>query len=224
MPDPVKELFDGKAARWADKYAAGGPLARRRDTITGALSSLIVPPAAILDFGCGTGDVALQLHQLGYRMSGCDISSQMLAVARERDSGVHWHQLSLDGSPLPFAPDTFDAIVASSVLEYVDDLGKLLSEFHRIVRASGVIVVTVPNPKHPLRRIERLARDLANLVNFRWLKMNKRLDGFAQYLKVSKNHFALERWAALFAEHGFVWNPSASQTFQPLSLLVFRRR
>ena len=222
VSDSVKDLFDEKAGSWSRKYAEGGPLARRRDVITGVLASLVTRPARVLDFGCGTGDVASQLHTLGYAVTGCDISPQMLAVARERNPGIEWLQLTR-GSNLPFPEGSFDAMVASSVLEYVDDLDALLHEFHRIMRPGGTVLVTVPNPRHPLRRLERLARDLAQLGDFKWLKRNKRLDGFARYLGASQNHFKLERWAALFSAHGFIWKPSSSQTWQPLSLLVFCR-
>jgi ubiquinone/menaquinone biosynthesis C-methylase UbiE len=222
VPHSVKDLFDEKAQNWSRKYAEGGPLARRRDAIIRTLSSLIAPPSKILDFGCGTGDVALQLHGLGYDVTGCDISPQMLAVARETDPGIEWLQLTTGGR-VPFPDSSFDALVASSVLEYVADLDALLREFHRIVRVGGMVLVTVPNPKHPVRRLEQLARHLARLGAFRWLKMNKRLDRFDRYLETSQNHFQLERWTSLFAARGFAWKPSSSQTSQPLSFLVFSR-
>jgi ubiquinone/menaquinone biosynthesis C-methylase UbiE len=223
MSDLVKDLFDEKAANWSRKYAEGGPLARRRDAITSALASLVTRPAKVLDFGCGTGDVAMQLHTLGYAVSGCDISPQMLAGARERASDIEWLQLT-KGRHLPFTESSFDAIVASSVLEYVDDVDALLDEFQRIIRPGGTLLVTVPNPRHPLRRLERLARDLAQLADFNWIqRKNKRIDGFARYLRASQNHFKLERWESLFSAHGFAWKPDSSQTRQPLALLVFCR-
>jgi SAM-dependent methyltransferase len=222
VPDSVKELFDEKAAGWALKYAPGGPLAARREAITRAVCSSVPRSARILDFGCGTGDVAIQLHALGYSLTGCDISPRMLEVARSRDVAIAWHQLAPDGLR-PFADESFDAIVASSVLEYVEDIDGLLREFHRMTRPGGALVVTVPNPRHPLRRLEGLLRPATLLGDLGWLKINRRLHRYARYLRESRNRFELAGWEALLAKSGFVFRPSESETQQPLSLLVCRR-
>lgn len=41
-------------------------------------------PSSILDLGCGTGNITLALHKLGYDMTGLDISSEMLSIASKK--------------------------------------------------------------------------------------------------------------------------------------------
>src|ERR1019366_1742442 len=52
---------------------------------------------------------------------------------------------------LPFGTATFDAIVAASVLEYVDNPCAVLGECARVLRPGGILVCTVPDPIHPAR-------------------------------------------------------------------------
>lgn len=47
--------------------------------------------------------------------------------------------------PLPFASATFDGVYAFSVLEHLDDTFAVLGEFHRIVKAGGILVLLVPH-------------------------------------------------------------------------------
>jgi SAM-dependent methyltransferase len=52
----------------------------------------IAPPASILDAGCGTGSLALMLADLGYRVTGVDLSPEMIARAKAKDAAarVDW--------------------------------------------------------------------------------------------------------------------------------------
>ena len=43
--------------------------------------ALVPPPARVLDAGCGTGRVAIRLHDLGFQCVGVDVDESMLAVA-----------------------------------------------------------------------------------------------------------------------------------------------
>jgi len=57
------------------------------------------PPASLLDAGCGTGRVAIELARRGIEVIGADVDASMLAAARAADPGITWveHDLtSLD--------------------------------------------------------------------------------------------------------------------------------
>jgi SAM-dependent methyltransferase len=73
-------------------------------------AALAIPPARVLDAGCGTGRVAIRLAELGYRCVGTDLDDSMLAVAREAAPDLTW--ISADLATLELA-DTFDLIVAA---------------------------------------------------------------------------------------------------------------
>jgi SAM-dependent methyltransferase len=54
------------------------------------VGGLLRPPARVLDAGCGTGRVGIELRQRGYDVVGVDVERSMLAVARERDPDGVW--------------------------------------------------------------------------------------------------------------------------------------
>jgi SAM-dependent methyltransferase len=96
----------------------------------------------------------------GLRVSGCDISEEMLGYADISDSvkAVEWVKLDPAWRALPFESAIFDAVVAASVLEYVDSPCLVLHECARVLRPGGALLFTVPDPAHPVRWLESVAR------------------------------------------------------------------
>ena len=75
----------------------------------------------ILDAGCGSGPLSAALRDRGAIVTGFDYSAGMLELARRRlgpDADLHLADL---GSPLPFPDGTFDDVIASLVLHYLED-------------------------------------------------------------------------------------------------------
>ncbi|PWD50790.1 SAM-dependent methyltransferase [Serinibacter arcticus] len=100
----------------------------------------------VLDVGCGSGPIALALHERGALVTGLDGSPAMLAIARERlgeDVPLHVGDLA---QPLPFDDDAFDDVVASLVLHYLEDWGCPLAEIRRVLRPGGRFVVSINHP------------------------------------------------------------------------------
>ncbi len=59
------------------------------------VSSLVDPPARVLDAGCGTGRTTARLHELGYDVVGVDVDESMLAVARAEHPDLDWRLADL---------------------------------------------------------------------------------------------------------------------------------
>jgi SAM-dependent methyltransferase len=76
--------FDALAASGADMHGEADLVA-----------SLVAPDASVLDAGCGTGRVAIELARRGHPVVGTDLDGSMLAVARERAPGVEWVESDL---------------------------------------------------------------------------------------------------------------------------------
>jgi 2-polyprenyl-6-hydroxyphenyl methylase / 3-demethylubiquinone-9 3-methyltransferase len=101
----------------------------------------------ILDVGCGGGLLSEGLAGLGYRVTGIDISEGSLRTARRHAerSGVEVEYRSGSAFALPDADDSYDAVVASDVLEHLDDLPKAVGELARVLRPGGVLLFDTIN-------------------------------------------------------------------------------
>jgi 18S rRNA (guanine1575-N7)-methyltransferase len=77
--------------------------------------------AYVLDIGCGSGLSGQVLEERGHVWVGCDISRDMLNVAKEgMEDSTPGDLLHLDmGTGLPFRPATFDAIISISALQWL---------------------------------------------------------------------------------------------------------
>ena len=220
--EQVRALFNAKAGGWGRKYAPGGPLAARLTLFAEALRGL-GPVADVLDLGCGTGHLAAHLAGLGHRVEGCDIAERMLSVARASfgEAAVRWHRLSPGWERLPAADGSFDAVVSSSVFEYRPDVPRVLGECRRVLRPGAWLLVTVPEPAAPLRRIEALLAPIARALA--GAPLPARLDRYLRYLTLSQNRWPLARWRSMAEAAGFD-APTAPSPRTPLVLLALRRR
>ncbi len=101
----------------------------------------------VLDAGCGSGVYAEWLLEHGARVVAVDASPKMVEFARQRTKGraeVHVADL---GAPLGFLADgAFDLVLSPLVMEYVHDWRATFSEFFRVLRPGGLLVVSVQHP------------------------------------------------------------------------------
>lgn len=98
------------------------------------------PDPMLVDVGCGTGATAAALGQFG-RVVGVDSSPLALENCRRR--GLT-RLIEARAEAIPLAAASADAIVATDVLEHLDDDRDALTEFRRILRPGGHAIVTVP--------------------------------------------------------------------------------
>ncbi|MFI6924616.1 class I SAM-dependent methyltransferase [Nonomuraea spiralis] len=100
----------------------------------------------ILDAGCGSGPLFSELRDRGATVTGIDASVGMLEQARQRLGADADLQVADLASPLPFDDETFDDVVASLVLHYLEDWGPTLTELRRVLRPGGRLLVSVHHP------------------------------------------------------------------------------
>lgn len=97
--------------------------------------------AKVLDFGCGYGRIANQLHHSGYRfLTGVDSSKEM--INRGLIENSHLDLRHILGSILPFSDNEFDSIVTCAVFTCIpnQDLRKqILIELRRVLKPNGVL-------------------------------------------------------------------------------------
>lgn len=109
----------------------------RRDIICRTVLRYLPPGREILDFGAGSGVIAKQLVDLGYKVVAADVSADALSSCREQ--GLRTLDLNTD-----WPAESFDCVLACDVLEHIeDDLG-LLQKLRLTLRPRGLVVAAVP--------------------------------------------------------------------------------
>ena len=103
--------------------------------------------ARVLDIGCGIGAYVEKFRALDARAFGVDVDAEKLAEGR-RDKQLVTLAVSVSES-LPFADDTFDAVLLHEVIEHVADDRQTIREAHRVCKRGGSVVVFAPNRLYP---------------------------------------------------------------------------
>ncbi|MFO7693231.1 MAG: class I SAM-dependent methyltransferase [Vicinamibacterales bacterium] len=105
----------------------------------------------VLDVGCGTGAQLEVYQQAGCAVAGIEASPAMAQVARRR-LGEHAALELADASRMPFAPASFDLVLASMMLHELDTVTRdaILDECARVLRPGGRLLVIDYHPG-PLR-------------------------------------------------------------------------
>ena len=104
------------------------------------------PEARVLDVGCGSGWATRLLAEYAFngRVTGIDISDEMVRVARESSrSHAHVDFEVASAEKLPFRDNEFTHAFSMESLYYYRNIPKALSEIHRVLRRGGLFVAVV---------------------------------------------------------------------------------
>jgi ubiquinone/menaquinone biosynthesis C-methylase UbiE len=134
------------------------------DTVYARVAQLVHGPRA-LDLGCGTGTIALRLAARRLRVTGLDLSPEMLDVARQKTPPsleVRWVQAGAVELTDYFAPASFDTI--TSVLLFselsVAEQAETLRQCYLLLGVGGQLIVAdeVCAPTFARRALHNLVR------------------------------------------------------------------
>jgi 2-polyprenyl-3-methyl-5-hydroxy-6-metoxy-1,4-benzoquinol methylase len=138
-----KRDFDAAAASWDEQ-----PLrVQMANDVARAISREVALNAdmEVLDFGCGTGLLTLQLAPRVRSVTGVDSSRGMLNVlaakiAQQKVANVRTMRLDLEAGDV--LADTYDLIVSNMTLHHVREIGPLLGQFHQVLSPGGYLCLS----------------------------------------------------------------------------------
>ncbi len=114
----------------------------------------------VLEVAIGTG-LNLEHYPAGTRLTGIELSTGMLKLARERatELGVEVDLREGDAHQLDFADSTFDTVVCTFSLCAIPDHRQAVAEMHRVLKPGGLLVLAdhVASPNVVGRGIQRVA-------------------------------------------------------------------
>lgn len=159
----------------------------------------------ILDIGCGSGRISLEMIKKGYQVTGLDFSEE--AVKKAQSKGVSAKQANLDDG-IPEPDNTFDIVWAGDIVEHVFDPIGLLRDSARVLKPGGIMLITIPSDVGLVSRIKMLfgishqeqmyyssgfykhhTFFTPRLIRFMLKKANMRLEKFHKVLILGKNRY-----------------------------------
>lgn len=110
------------------------------------------PNAAIIDVGCGTGEISLRLAEKGHKVTGIDLSEEMLAFAQQKAQAkkqsiqfLHQDMREVTGFEQAFQA----AVICCDSLNYLkneNDVKKTFKNMFQLLEADGVLLFDVHTP------------------------------------------------------------------------------
>ena len=101
----------------------------------------LAPKSYVLDIGCGAGNNAVFLSDLGQRVVGIDLSENMLKSAKSKGSDVEF--IKMDMRKICFDMATFDCVIASYSLCHLNkaDVALCLRQISRVLKNGGILFI-----------------------------------------------------------------------------------
>ena len=139
----VNELLWERHAAWWQRNFGGGTDAEYRDLILPLVARHLVGARRVLDVGCGEGQVARRIADLGAHVVGIDPTFTQVRAARVQ-GGPEYARARAE--QLPFRSGAFDAVALCLAIEHVDDYEAAIREIARVLEPGGRFVFLLCHP------------------------------------------------------------------------------
>lgn len=132
-----KGFWDSWAERY-DKFMSGdkNTYAQIVDRIKHKLNRNMY----VLELACGTGILSVQLAGSVKMLEATDFSEEMIKQARQKNHSTRLHFSVQDATALPYAPQTFDAVIISNALHIMPLPEKALAEIRQVLKPDGLLI------------------------------------------------------------------------------------
>ena len=102
--------------------------------------------ARVLDYGCGVGQIVMQLREKQFDAFGCDVFFEGGDYSRFIEDGLLGGVIiKMEEDRIPFGDEYFDFIINNQVMEHVQDLDQVLAEMDRVLKPGGIILSLFPD-------------------------------------------------------------------------------
>lgn len=161
----------------------------RKEPTFSRLKHHFPPQSTLLDYGCGNG-LFLKYAATYFQTIGIDFSLEAIKFAKKaspKSKLIKGDEKSLS----KLKSDSIDIITCFDVLEHIPQHQRLLQQFHRILKPTGWLVISVPN---------------TDSIAFSWKKER-------WWAMEDKSHFWLwpaSRWKLLLSQYGFITHSTVS--------------
>jgi ubiquinone/menaquinone biosynthesis C-methylase UbiE len=157
----VASSFDDQVASYDRWYAT--PLGQLVDQVEKDAIFALLPDLhgrRVLEVGCGTGNISLELARRGARVVGLDVSGPMLSAAQQAANqlGLTIAWIKGEAAALPLPQQSFDGVMSILALDFMADRPGVVEEMVRVLRPGGFLLLALLN-RYSLWTLKRLLKD-----------------------------------------------------------------
>lgn len=125
---------------------------RRAKQVRRLLAHSSIDERIVLEVGCGNGVHTLDIAQVAKKAIGIDIKEEPIIVAQENRVrlNVNAEFGRANAECLPFRDSSCDVVLILEAMEHIQNPENALKEAKRVLKSSGLLLVSVPNKLYPL--------------------------------------------------------------------------
>lgn len=169
LKESIREKWDESSQSYDSLHGHGIKSKEERDAWKNILETVLPRGRLrILDVGCGTGELSLLLAGMGHKVTGIDLSDEMLSVAisKAKASRLRAQFVTGDAESLNFDDESFDAVINRHLLWTLPHPDSALREWKRVLTKVGRVIIidglwmdgSLEN------KLRRLIRDLSVII------------------------------------------------------------
>lgn len=132
-----KGFWDGWAKRY-DTIMSNDH--KTYENLIGRMKRVLTRNMTVLELACGTGLLSVRLPGSVKLFEATDFSEEMIRQAKAKTCSSRLHFSVQDATNLPYAPETFDAVIISNALHIMPSPEKALSEIKRVLKQDGILI------------------------------------------------------------------------------------
>lgn len=104
----------------------------------------------LLDVGCGDGSFTLPLSDNFRKVMAIDVQQNFIDSFKKKVGHTDKFEIfNMSAEKMDFENNTFDIIITIETIEHIPDLKKAASEFYRVLKPGGELIITCPNRMFP---------------------------------------------------------------------------
>jgi len=101
----------------------------------------------VLDFGCATGKITIDISNYVKQIYGIDLSSKMIEIANKKVheqnlKNIYFQQSTIFNSK--FEDESFNVILGFNILHLIENGPKVLERIHRLLKLDGIFISATP--------------------------------------------------------------------------------
>jgi 2-polyprenyl-3-methyl-5-hydroxy-6-metoxy-1,4-benzoquinol methylase len=105
------------------------------------------PGSVVLDYGCATGSIALEIASMAKAVHGIDISSNMVEIAKSKADERNIKNVGFARAAIfdeSLGQELFDVILSLNILHLVENPAQVMDRVNRLLKPGGIFISSTP--------------------------------------------------------------------------------